>query len=376
MEYVPGLHGVAAAESKICFIDGAKGVLEYRGYAIETLAEHSTFEETAYLLIKGRLPNRDEYTRFKDDLRFHRRLKFKVIDVLKILPENGHPMDALSAAVAAMGMFYPAKNVEDPEQRYQSMIRLIAKLPTIVAAVSRIRKGDEPIAPRDDLDHASNFLYMLQDKVPDAALSRVLGACLILHAEHAMNASTFAARITGSTFAGPYGVISAAINTLAGPLHGGATEQALVLLKTLGAPDRARMWAEENMRNQQIIPGFGHRVYKVKDPRAAILQKLAAQLIERTGRSTLYDVALELERAVTEKLGGKGVYPNVDFFNGVVYDRLGIPVDLYSSVFAMSRVAGWLAHWNEQVAKNVLIRPTAVYQGEREKKWVSVNDRV
>ncbi|MCC6811609.1 MAG: citrate synthase [Deltaproteobacteria bacterium] len=376
MEYIPGLNGVPAAESKLCFIDGNKGVLEYRGYAIETLAEHSTFEETAYLLIKGRLPNKDELSRFKDDLRHHRRLKFKIVDVLKLLPEHGHPMDATGATVAAMGMFYPAKNVEDPEQRYKSTIRLIAKLPTLVAAFARIRKGDEPITPRDDLDHAANFLYMLSDRVPDATASRILDVCMILHAEHAMNASTFSARITGSTLAGPYGVISAAISALAGPLHGGASEAALLLLRQLSSPDRARMWAEENMRNQQIIPGFGHRVYKVKDPRATILQRLATQLVEKTGRSAVYDTAIELERVVTHALGAKGVFPNVDFFNGVIYDRLGIPVDLFSSMFAMSRVVGWLAHWNEQVAKNHLLRPTQIYQGDREKKWVPIADRL
>jgi citrate synthase len=295
--------------------------------------------------------------------------------VLKLLPETGHPMDALAAAVAAMGTFYPARNVEDPEARYQSTIRLIAKLPTLVAAIARIRRGDEPIAPRDDLDHAANFLYMLSDRVPDTTSAHSLDVCMILHAEHAMNASTFSARITGSTFAGPFGVISAAVSALGGPLHGGAAEECLRLLRSLSSPDRARMWAEENMRNQQIIPGFGHRVYKVKDPRATILQRLAMQLVEKTGRSAVYDTAVELERVVTAALGSKGVYPNVDFFNGVVYDRLGIAPELFSCMFAMSRVAGWLAHWNEQVQKNHLIRPTQVYQGEREKKWAAAADR-
>ncbi len=375
MDYIPGLTGVPAAESKICYIDGAKGILEYRGYNVEALAEHSTFEETSYLLIKGRLPTADELGRFKDDLRHHRRLKFKILDLLKLLPENGHPMDAIDAAVAAMGMFYPSKSVEDPDQRYQATIRLIAKLPTLVAAFARIRRGDEAVAPRDDLDHAANFLYMLTDRLPDPVLARALDVSLILHAEHAMNASTFSARITGSTLAGPYSVVSAAISALAGPLHGGATEESLLLLRMLGSPDRARMWAEENLRNQQVIPGFGHRVYKVKDPRAVLLEKLATALVEKTGGGTLFDTALELERVVTKHLGSKGVFPNVDFMNGIVYDRLGIPVDLFPCVFAMSRVSGWLAHWHEQVAKNHLIRPTQVYQGERGKRWQPLNER-
>jgi citrate synthase len=375
MELVQGLHGVPAADSKICYIDGNKGVLEYRGYDVTALAEHSTFEETAFLLLKGHLPNTLERQRFEDELRHHRRLKFKIVDLLKLLPENGHPMDAVSAATAAMGMFYPAYNSEDPEQRHQATIRLLAKLPTLVAAFSRIRRGDEPIAPRDDLGHAANFLYMLTDKVPDKAIARALDVSLVLHAEHGMNASTFAARITGSTLASPYGVISSAISALAGPLHGGASEQSLVLLRSFGSPDRARMWAEENLRSQQIIPGFGHRVYKVKDPRAVMLQKLASDLTEKTGKGGLFDVAVELEKVVTQHLGGKGVFANVDFYNGVVYDRLGIPVDLFPCVFAMSRVSGWLTHWNEHVSKNILIRPTQTYSGEREKKWIPLSDR-
>lgn len=375
MDYVPGLQGVPAAESKICHIEPQKGTLEYRGYSIESLAEKSTFEETAYLLLKERLPNKTELQRFTDDLRSHRRLKFKIVNLLKLLPENGLPMDALAAALSAMGMFYPDQAVEDKDSRYQAMVRIVAKLPTIVAAWARIRKGDEPVQPRDDLSHAANFLYMLTEKVPDPAVARIFDVCMILHAEHAMNASTFAARITGSTQTDAYSVIVSAVNTLAGPLHGAAAEQALRNLKQLGSADRARSWAEENIRNQQIIPGFGHRAYKVKDPRAKQLQRLMEQLIQLTGRSTTYEVATKLEEVVVQHLGQKGVHANVDFYSGVLYERLGIPMDLFTAVFSMSRVCGWLAHWNEQLQRNALYRPAQNFTGEHNKAYTAIEQR-
>lgn len=375
MELVPGLHGVPAAESKISYIDGKQGTLVYRGYAIGDLAEQSTFEETAFLLIKGHLPNRAELTKFSEDLRAHRRLKFKIISMLKLLPENGHPMAALAAAVSAMAMFYPEQMVEDVETRYQAMVRIIAKLPTIVAAFQRIRKGDEPIEPRDDLSHAENFLYMLSEKRQDPAVARILDKCLVVHAEHAINASTFAARLTGSTLVNGYAVIASAVNTLAGPLHGAANEQVLAALKQIGAPGRAKPIVEEHLRNRQVVPGFGHRAYKVRDPRAAILQKLIVELCERTGRSTLYEVALEVERVAAQHLGPKGVHANVDFYNGILYDRMGIPSDLFPCLFAMSRVAGWLAHWNEQLQRNVLYRPSQIFVGDKEKAYLALDAR-
>src|SRR5437868_6221518 len=245
MEYHPGLADVPAAKSAISFVDGKRARLEYRGIDVETLARESSFEETAWLLLKGELPNQRELAHFDDELRHHRRLKYRLIDLLKCLPETGHPMDALQAGVAAMGMFYPSRDVTNTQSNWESVIRLIAKLPTIVAAFHRLRHGDEAILPRDDLGHAANFYYMLTEQEPSPAVARVLDACLVLHAEHTMNASTFSGRVTGSTLANPYTVVSAAVGTLNGPLHGGANEEVLDMLDEIGAPENVRPWLED-----------------------------------------------------------------------------------------------------------------------------------
>ena len=231
-DYFPGLAGVPAARSKISFVDGQKGILEYRGIRIQELAEHSTFPETAYLLLYNRLPSQKELDAFNADLSQHRRIKYRITDLIKCLPEQGHPMDALQAAVAALGMFYPQPNVLDAEANYWAAVRLIAKLPAIVAAYARLRHGDEQIQPRDDLTHAENFFYMLFETAPDPSLARIFDVCLILHAEHTMNASTFSGLVTASTLADPYSVISSAVGTLKGPLHGGANEQAIRMLRS------------------------------------------------------------------------------------------------------------------------------------------------
>src|SRR5436853_3611769 len=244
-EIRPGLADVPVAESAISFIDGQRARLEYRGIPAEVLARESTFEETAWLLLKGDLPTQKELADFDDQLRHRRRIKFKLKDLMKCLPETGHPMDALQAAVAAMGMFYPSRDVSNAKSNWESVIRLMAKLPTVVAAFHRLRRGDEAIDPRDDLDHAANFYYMLFEHEPSPAVRKVLDACLMLHAEHTMNASTFSGRVTGSTLANPYTVISSAIGTLTGPLHGGANEEVLDMLDEIGSIDNARAWLED-----------------------------------------------------------------------------------------------------------------------------------
>src|SRR5947209_890823 len=258
---VPGLADVPVAESGVSFIDGKRARLEYRGIAVEHLARQSTFEETAWLLLKGELPSQRELAEFDRELRNHRRLKYKLIDLLKCLPESGHPMGALQAGVAALGMFYPARDVTDAKNNWESVVRLIAKLPTIVAAFHRLRKGDEALAPRDDLPHAANFYWMLFQQVPSPAVTRVLDACLILHAEHSMNASTFSARVTGSTLADPYTVVSSAIGTLTGPLHGGANEEVLDMLDEIGTLENVRRWvdAKRTADPKFKLMGFGHR---------------------------------------------------------------------------------------------------------------------
>ncbi len=373
-EYVPGLAGVPATRSRIGLIDGQVGKLQYRGYAIEDLAAHTAFEEVAYLLLKGALPTQGELDGFIGELRSHRRLKFRIVDLLKTLPEGGHPMDALVATMSAIGMFYSDGIMADPEARWGAAMRIFTKVPTVVAAFHRIRNGDEPVAPRDDLSHAANFLYMLSGTEPDPLIAKVLDVAFILHAEHGMNASTFAARVTGSTLADPYAVISAAIATLAGPLHGGANEDVLEMLRAIPAGE-IRAWTEEGIATKRKFTGFGHRVYKVKDPRAAVLQGLAVKLFDKFGDTPLYTVATELERVMEEKLGHKGVYPNVDFYSGIVYEKMGIPADLFTPIFAIARTAGWLSHWLEQLENNRIFRPAQIYEGDRDRTLVPLAER-
>jgi len=376
-EYIPGLAGVPAARTSISLIDGIEGKLQYRGYPIEVLAERGTYEEVAYLLVSGKLPTVRQLDEFRDQLIAERGLKFRIIDLLKTLPESGHPMDALTAAVAAMGMFYKGDHIEDLEFRRLSVIRLIAKLPTIVAAWHRIRRGDDPIKPTTDLSHAANFLYMLEGEVPTRLAERVFDVALILHAEHSMNASTFTARVTGSTLTDPYSVVASAIGSLAGPLHGGANEQVLATLGSVEdrSPQAVRRWAEDRLARKEKVMGFGHRVYKVKDPRATILQGLATQLFRKFGSTPDYDLALELETQMTDLVGAKGIYPNVDFYSGIVYQKLGIRTDLFTPIFAISRVSGWLAHLLEQLESNRIFRPSQIWVGEADRTFVAIEER-
>lgn len=374
-KYVPGLADVPAAESAISFIDGKRARLMYRGIPVEVLARQSNFEETSWLLLKGELPTQRELANFNRDLRQHRRLKYKIIDLLKCLPESGHPMAALQSSVAALGMFYPAYNLADQKSNWESVVRLVAKLPTIVAAFHRLRRGDDALSPRDDLSHAANFYWMLTEKEPSPAVTRVLDACLVLHAEHSMNASTFSARVTGSSLPDPYTVISSAIGTLAGPLHGGANEEVLDMLDEIGSAEKVQPWLENAVATRKKIMGMGHRVYKVKDPRATVLQELAENVFAESGRPAKYEMALALEKVAEGILGPKGIYPNVDFFSGIVYESLGIPRDLFTPIFAIARVAGWLAHWLEQLKNNRIFRPEQVYVGKLDVEYVPLEQR-
>src|SRR6266487_1189293 len=254
-DFMPGLAGVPAARSTISDVNGETGVLEYRGIRIEELTAKSNFIETSYLLLFNRLPARLELEKFTGDVAAHRRIKFKIVDLIKSLPEQGHPMDALQAAVAALGMFYPGRNVQDPDNNYWSAVRLIAKLPTIVAAFARIRHGDEYVPPRDDLSFSENFLYMLNEKAPDTLVAQVLDTSLILHAEHTMNASTFCGLVTASTLADPYTVVASAIGALKGPLHGGANEEVLEMLREISSADQVRPYLDAKLKAKQPIMG-------------------------------------------------------------------------------------------------------------------------
>lgn len=374
-EYRPGLEGIPATQSSISSVDGQVGVLEYRGYPIEELATKSSFLETAYLLIWGELPTAEELSAFEHEITFHRRVKYRIRDMMKCFPESGHPMDALQASAAALGLFYSRRALDDPAYIRAAVVRLLAKIPTMVAAFQHIRKGNDPIRPDDNLGYAANFLYMLSEQEPDPLSARIFDTCLMLHAEHTINASTFSARVTASTLTDPYAVVASAVGTLAGPLHGGANEEVLEMLEEIGSVANVSAYVEDCMTHKRKIMGFGHRVYKVKDPRATILQGLVEQLFDKFGSDTYYEIALELEKVVAERLGHRGIYPNVDFYSGLVYRRMGIPADLFTPVFAIARVAGWLAHWKEQLEANRIYRPTQIYTGLHGRSYIPIEDR-
>ncbi|MBL8865922.1 MAG: citrate synthase, partial [Planctomycetia bacterium] len=260
---------------------------------------------------------------------------------------------------------------------WDAACRILAGLPTVVAAFARTRRGEEPIDPRPDLDHAANFYYMLFGQEPSAATRKVLDACLILHAEHEMNASTFTARVTASTLASPYQTIAAAVGSLSGPLHGGANEEVLLMLEKIGAKENVQSWLDEKLANDPKfkVMGLGHRVYKVKDPRATVLQELAEHMFAESARPKNYEIALELERITAGIYGAKGVYPNVDFYSGVVYQSLGIPTDVFTPIFAIARVAGWLAHWMEQLNGNRIFRPAQIFVGKADAAYIPLAKR-
>lgn len=376
-EFRDGLAGVPAAKSRVSYVDGEKGILEYRGIRIEELAQKSSFIETAYLLIWGKLPTQEELEDFETEIRYHRRIKYHIRDMMKCFPGTGHPMDALQTSAAALGLFYSRRALDNPNYIRAAVVRLLAKIPTMVAAFHMIRKGNDPIQPNDDLNYAGNFLYMLTERKPDPLAAQVFDVCLTLHAEHTMNASTFSARVTASTLTDPYAVIASAVGTLAGPLHGGANEEVLNMLEEIGSIENVRPFVERCLANKQKIMGFGHRVYKVKDPRATILQELAEHLFAKMGHDEYYDVAVELERVVEDYIGReKGIYPNVDFYSGLLYRKLGIPADLFTPIFAIARVAGWLAHWKEQLTVNKIYRPTQIYVGDHNLTYIPMLERV
>jgi len=382
-EYLPGLAGVPATKSNISSIDGEKGILAYRGYDITELAEKSTFEETALLLLDGRLPSSDELADFDEQLRFERRVKFKVRSIMQNLPSTGHPMEMLQTAVASLGMFYGGEEVlsdgisgNDVDYIHSMSVKIISRMATIVAMWEQIRKGYDPIEPRDDLTHAANFLYMLDGKEPDPLKVKIMDACLVLHAEHTINASTFAAMVCSSTLANPFLVIAAAIGTLAGPLHGGANERVVEMLKEIDRPENVQGWLDDRMKKKEVIWGMGHREYKTKDPRAKVLQKMMVEWGESQGNlSPQFETALALEEACEKALGPKGVYPNVDYYSGILYTEMGIAPDQFTPIFAVSRVAGWLAHWREQLSDNRIFRPTQIYTGNEGMNYVDIDKR-
>ncbi len=383
-EYLPGLAGVPATKSNISDIDGEKGILAYRGYPIEELAEHSSFEETTLLLLDGRLPSKSELDDFSQQITDNRQLKFYTRGLMKNLPPDGHPMEVLQTVVASLGMYYPANECltggdacGDMNYIHNMSVKIIARIATIVAMWEHIRNGYDSIKPRRDLTYAENFLYMFNGKTPDPMLARIMDVCLILHAEHTINASTFSVLVNASTLASPFSVIAAAIGALSGPLHGGANQKVVEMLGEIGSPEKAEAYIDNKLKNKEVIWGMGHREYKTKDPRAKILEKLVDGLIEARGGdiNPMFETARAVEKVCEDRLAKKGVYANVDFYSGILYQEMGIPADQFTAIFAISRVAGWMAHWREQLGDNRIFRPTQVYTGEPIRHYVGIDKR-
>ena len=374
-DFEPGLDGIPAAQSRISFVDGQAGQLEYRGISIAELAKNSNFLETAFLLIWGDLPTPEDFEAFQYEVTHHRRIKYRLVDMMKCFPERGHPLDAIQAVVAALGLYHSRRAWNDPAYIRRAVVRLLAKIPTAIAAFEHIRKGNDPLRPRDDLNYSANFLYMLTEHDPDPLQAHIFDMCLILHAEHTMNASTFSARVTASTLTDPYAVVASAMGTLGGHLHGGANEAVMKMLTDIGTVENVRPFLDERLEQGRKIMGFGHRIYKVKDPRAKILQGLAEQLSERYGCDRYYGIALALEQAVEDRLGDRQIHANVEFYSGLIFRQLGFSTDVFSSIFAIARVAGWLAHWKEQLDANRIYRPSQIYTGKHDQPYIPVVDR-
>jgi len=359
-----GLDNVYVEESKICYIDGEASRLFYRGYSIEDLAEHSTFEETAYLLIYGWLPTTSQLEDFKRQIEAHRPLEPEILQLIRSFPYHSDPMDALRTAVSALGLYDPQPMPNDMEARVDKGLSILAKIPTLITAFERLRNRKEPVSPKSGLSHAADFLYMLTGKEADSYDVHVMEVALILHAEHEMNASTFACTVTASTLADMYSIITSGIGTLRGPLHGGANEAALKTVMEVGNVANAESYVVEALAQKKRIMGFGHRVYKTWDPRYLILKKLGEELAVKKGQTKLFDTAVAIEMSTLKHLEGTTIFPNVDSYSGVVFHMLGIQTDLFTPIFAMSRVAGWTAHAIEYLYANRLIRPKALYIGK------------
>lgn len=370
MTATKGLEGIVAASSSISSI--IDGVLTYRGINIDDLAENATFEEVAYLLWYGKLPNRSELDGLQQKLDQYAAIPTQVIEQIKLYPKNTNSMAALRTAISSLALYDETANEMTPEANQLKAIKLQAQLPTVVAAFSRIRDGKEPIAPKQGVSIAYNFLYMLTGEEPAEVAVKALDQALVLHADHELNASTFAARVTVATLSDIYSGVTSAIGALKGPLHGGANEAVMVMLEEIGSIANVEGYINNALANKQKIMGFGHRVYKDGDPRAKHLQKMSSELGKLTGNMELYDMSVKIEDMVT---GQKGLKPNVDFYSASVYTTLGIPRDLFTPIFAISRVSGWSAHILEQYENNRLIRPRADYVGPVNAKYIPIEQR-
>jgi citrate synthase len=369
-----GLEGVVATTSTICYIDGDQGVLAYRGLDIHDLADHSTFEETCYLLWFGKLPTRDELKELRERLAAERKLDKAVIDLLRMAPKNALPMDVLRTAVSALSFYDPEEKSNDHEANIHKAVRLTSQIAMIVAAYDRVRKGKPVVEPDRSLSHAANFLLMLTGERPSPTAERALDVALVLHADHELNASTFAARVTAATLSDMHSAITSAIGALKGPLHGGANEAAFAILQAISKAGSDPVdYVRGILAQKKKIPGFGHRVYHTEDPRATHLRHMSQELGASMGESRWFDMSHRIEQFMNKE---KKLNANVDFYSASTYHTLGIEVDLFTPLFAVSRISGWTAHVIEQLDDNRLIRPRADYIGPAyPQKYVPIDRR-
>ncbi len=368
-----GLKGVYFERSGVSHIDGAKGELSYRGYSIHDLATHSTFEEVAYLLIHGELPNQQELNAFEDNLKAARELPIAVYDVIRAA-KDGHPMDVLRTAVSALAALEPTSQKVDEKGFLENGIRLMSQVPMIIAAHHNIRNGRAPVAPDTDLTHAANWLWMLKGEKPSQDTARLADVDFILHAEHGSNASSFAARVTVGTEANLHGAIVTALSTLAGPAHGGAAEDVMKMVHEIGNAENAAHYVKEKRAAREAVTGFGHRVYRAEDPRARHMREGVKKLGEEMGAPEWYEILQAVVEAM-KPYSRHGLNVNVDFYSGVIYQLHGIPMDLYVPIFAIGRMPGWIIQCLEQLRGNILIRPLTLYNGPDLRPYVGMADR-
>ncbi|MCC6427365.1 MAG: citrate synthase [Phycisphaerales bacterium] len=374
-QYSKGLEGVIAAETKLSFIDGEKGILEYIGIPIGELASHSTFEETVYLLWNGRLPKKDELAAFNDQIRSRYALSKDIAKLVLEMPKTGEPMHVIRTLVSALGVFDSKPNAIDLPSVRDKALTVLAQTPTMLAYYQHHRKGTPIVPPDTSLSLAENFLYMLNGKKPTPTMAKALDVCLVLHTDHGLNNSTFSARSVISTESDLYSALTAAIGSLRGPLHGGANEGVMKMLSQIPTVDAAEAFIQDKLAKKDKIPGFGHRVYKSYDPRAKYLKVLAKQLAEDTGNKDLYEKSARIEGVMEREKAAKGIYPNVDFYSATTYHCIGLPLDLFTPMFVVGRVGGWSAHIIEQLADNRLFRPSVDYTGPHDVRYTPISER-
>ena len=372
-----GLGNTIAADTQLSFIDGAKGVLEYVGFDIDSLARNSTFEETTWLLWNGRLPLAHELADFSNQLQAEYNVDPRMMDVIRAIPRTAAPMDALRTLVSALAHFDVEADDPSPAANQRKALRLVAKTPTLIANFNRYRKGKPIVSPDSTLTLAQNFLWMLTGALPTVAMSRALDVCLVLHADHGLNASTFAARVTIATQSDMYSAATSAVGTLKGPLHGGANQEVMEMLLEIGQLEKVDEYIKSKLARKERIMGFGHRVYKAYDPRATYLKTFAKQVASDTGNLPLYEMTRRIEEIVLAQpnIIEKGIFPNVDFYSATTYYSLGLDLDLFTCMFAASRMSGWTGHCIEQLAANKLVRPHADYTGPHGLAYLPVDQR-